>query len=394
MQGGNQRAKDNQGGKGNQGASDAGMRLPFSKKVFISASVVVILAAFGVGILCGKFIQLPPLFAASNDSDGPASESIAATVGDIKILESEVTDYIETNMRVDSSTGEMMSDEDWVSYLQSNNWTPESLREAVIRNVFAMPQIIVSAAAERGIVADEASIQSQLAEQKESVGEDGWDTWLVDNGFYDEAAYILELEAQDVYSDLLAVGSQVADPTAEEIDAYVSENVAFYAGQRVSVIYLPYESEEGADKDETTRATADEALSRIRAGEDFATVADEYNEPGVTEAGGDIGWGVSGSLSDACIAALETMTVGDVGDVIDDGSAFYIFMVTDEYTLPESGEVDVDSVPVSLRDLLAGDLADSNISQAQSDYYDTLVESDLVIIYPMPEGLPYYVDMS
>jgi hypothetical protein len=296
-------------------------------------------------------------------------------------------------MRVDSSTGETMSDEDWVSYLQSNNWTPESLREAVIRNVFAMPQVIVSAAEESGIEVDEASIQSQLEEQKESVGEDGWDQWLADNAYHDEAAFVLELTASDVYSELMAVNSQTADPTTEEIDAYVSENVASYAGQRISEIYLPYDSDEGEDA-ESARAQADEALSRIRAGEDFATVADEYNTSGATDAGGDIGWGMSSYLSEECTAVLETMNVGDVSDVIDSDSAFFILMVTDEYTLPESGEVEVDLVPVSLRDLLADDLANANSSQAQSDYYNTLVESSLVIITPMPEGLPYDVDMG
>jgi hypothetical protein len=396
---GKQAAKGKQGGKQSASevlsTSDTGVRLPLSKKVFVSVSAIVILAAFGVGILCGKFIQIPALSPTSGTSDGIAPGSVAATVGDTKILESEVTAYIETNMRVDSSTGETMSDEDWVSYLQSNGWTPESLREAVIRNVFAMPQLIVSAAEEAGIVADEASIQSQLEEQKESIGEDGWDQWLTENSYSDEAAFVLELTANDVYSELMEVNSQTADPTTGEIDAYVSENAASYAGQRLSVIYLPYESEEGEDEELTaTRATAEEALARIRAGEDFATIADEYNTPGTTDAGGDIGWGVSGSLSDACIAALETMSVGDISDVIDADSAFFILMVTDEYALPESGEVDVDLVPVSIRDLLAGDLADSNSSQAQSDYYNTLVESDLVIISPMPKGLPYDVDMG
>jgi foldase protein PrsA len=389
----NEKQNDTQNNK--QGASDAGMQLPLSKKVFISVSVVVILAAFGIGILCGKFIQLPSPSLANDASGDAALGGIAATVGDTQILESEIANYIATTMRVDSSTGETMNDEDWASYLQSNSWTPETLREAVIRNVFAMPQIIVNAAEELGIEADETSIQSQLEEQRESVGEDSWDQWLADNGYRDEAAFILELTASDVYSELMAANSQTADPTTEEIDAYVGENAASYAGQRISGIYLPYDSDEGdGDTAEAARAKADEALSRIRAGEDFAAVADEYNTPGTTDVGGDIGWGMSSYLSEECTAALETMTVSDVSDVIDTGSALFILKVTDEYILPESGEVEVDLVPVSLRELLADELADSNSSQAQSDYYGTLVESDLVIIYPMPEGLPYDVDMG
>jgi hypothetical protein len=88
------------------------------------------------------------------------------------------------------------------------------------------------------------------------------------------------------------------------------------------------------------------------------------------------------------------MSVDDVSEVLDTGSALYILAVTDDYTLPDSGEADLSSVPASLTSQLADELASSNVSAAESEFAETLVQSDLVTIYPMPEGLPYYVDMA
>jgi foldase protein PrsA len=88
------------------------------------------------------------------------------------------------------------------------------------------------------------------------------------------------------------------------------------------------------------------------------------------------------------------MTIGDFSDVLDDGSALYIIKVTDEYILPEDGTVDVASVPESIKTLLSDSLVSTNQSNAESAYYNELVESSLVTINPMPEGLPYDVDMG
>ncbi|MDR1152415.1 MAG: peptidyl-prolyl cis-trans isomerase, partial [Bifidobacteriaceae bacterium] len=182
-------------------------------------------------------------------------------------------------------------------------------------------------------------------------------------------------------------------PTQDEIDAHIESTASTYAGQRVSMIYLPY-GEEGGDDAGTASGKANDAMSRLAAGEDFASVADEYNPSGMVNAGGDIGWGNATSLPEACITALATMGVGDVSDVLDDGSALFVLLVTDEYVLPEDGTVTLDSVPESLKTALGEDLASTNRSNAESAYHNELVNSALITVNPMPAGLPYDVDMS
>jgi foldase protein PrsA len=354
----------------------------------------VALAAFGIGFAAGQLAGRSGSAKAGEETAAPA-DSVAATVGDLTIMESQVTQYVEDNMRVDSSTGETMSDADWVSYLESNGWTPETAREAVIRNVFAAAAVIVSAAAETGIEPDQDEIQTQLEEQIASVGEDGWEGWLTENGYSSEDAFVLDLKASAVYEDLIAAEAQAPEATQAEIDSYTESNASVYAGQRVSAIYLPYgEEADGNDSAGTARGKAESALARVGDGEDFATVADEVNGSGLTGEGGDLGWGNAGSLPEVCTTALGGMAVGDVSGILDDGSAYYILKATEEYVLPEDGTVDLAAVPESLQVKLAEELAASNQDTAESNYYEALLQSGMVTINPMPEGLPYDVDMS
>ncbi|MDR2671873.1 MAG: hypothetical protein LBC35_00955, partial [Coriobacteriales bacterium] len=251
------RSTQNWANQNNQAASNKGKALqnantPLPQRLLPFKTIVVwgavgILVTFAIGFAVGHFVEIPlPTSLSSVDSAAATgADSVAAQVGDVAIMESEVTNYIETNMRVDSTTGETMSDEDWVSYLESYSWTPETLREAVIRNVLALPSVVVTEAANIGITPDESEIETQLAEQKDSVGEDGWTDWLTENGYRGEAAYVLNLQKDAVYDELMAANAQASDPTQDEIDAYIESSASTYAGQRISLIYLPYSEEEG-----------------------------------------------------------------------------------------------------------------------------------------------------
>jgi peptidylprolyl isomerase len=388
-----------------------------------------------------------------------ASTQVAATVNGVEILESDVTTRIET-FRIDQSTGEPMDDVAWAQMLKSANYTPETLREFVIRNQFAIFALILQKASDAGITPDAAQVDQGLADTRASVESSGatWESYLQSMGYSSEAAYHLELEARNVAPAF--VDSQVKDtaPTQAAIEDYVSKNAFPYVGKRVSLIYLPFdtpadpagEGEEGESLDpanegegvtgeetpanpetskDAVRSKAEEALTKLRAGGDFAEIAKEYSQAANVESdGGDLGWGSEISVPEDVRAILGTLPVNEVSDVIETnlGSAEapqYAFMIvkwTDEFVVPEDpenpdgqtdeqseGESDgqsdnqtdgqtiaYSSVPADL----ASTLSESFIAQekvaAQQRYFDELVNSDEIVINPMPAGLSYAVDMS
>jgi peptidyl-prolyl cis-trans isomerase D len=73
----------------------------------------------------------------------------------------------------------------------------------------------------------------------------------------------------------------------------------------------------GADGEEAARARAEEALERIRAGEEFADVAaDMSDDVGTRNAGGDLGWVPRGMLGDAFEEALYELQTGEVSEPV------------------------------------------------------------------------------
>jgi FKBP-type peptidyl-prolyl cis-trans isomerase/parvulin-like peptidyl-prolyl isomerase len=410
-----------------------------------------------------------------------AENQVAATVNGTEILESDVTTRIES-FRISQTTGETMDDTEWATLLVSANFTPETLREFVIREQFAIYILILQKAADLGITPDAEKIDQDIADIKTSIETSGstWEEFLKSSGYSSETAYREEIEARSIAMDV--VNAQIGDttPTQAEIETYVSENAAAYAGKRFSLIYLPYDApvEAGADTGDGTESdgtetpadstateetptdtsatsaaavlqTAEEALEKINGGTDFAAVAEEYSQSAETaQKGGDFGWGAESSMPDEVKTALDALGVGEISGIIDSTltNAYFIVKCTEEFILPQTSEeanteeatedstetseegtegeqsteppadsteppadaadmtdatdiagattVEFSAVPASLVEMLTTTLTDSRKTEAQRNYLQELIDSDEIVINPLPEGLSYIVDMS
>jgi foldase protein PrsA len=325
---------------------------------------------------------------------------VAATVNGTEILEADVTATIET-FRIDQTTGEPSDDVAWAKMLKSADYTPETLREMVIRNQFGAYILILQRAEAKGITPDATAVDQSIADAKASVESQNatWNAYLTGMGYASEAAYRQVLEAQNVAAALVDADMPDPTPTKAEIETYVGENAAQYAGKRLAVIYLPLTEEEPL---ETIQPIADEALAKIKSGTSFEDAAKEYSKDTYTaEEGGDLGWGSEAYLPDELKTAVDALEVGGVSDVVviqgDSTNAVFIVKVTDEFVVPEdqgTAPVDFASVPESLADDLTDSFVESKKASAQNDYFNALIASDEIVINPMPEGLSYIVDMT
>jgi FKBP-type peptidyl-prolyl cis-trans isomerase/parvulin-like peptidyl-prolyl isomerase len=461
----------------------------FTRSVITTASALVLSLLLSVALIgCAKPADPVSL--------------VAATVNGTEISEADVTVRIES-FRLDQTTGEPRDDVAWAQLLKNANFTPETIREFVIRNQFAIFTLILQRAEAAGITPDAAQIDQEIEDSKKSIeGSDGtYEDYLKSMGYASEAAYRTELEARNVSQQL--VESQVADatPTQEEIETYVVENASPYAGKRVSVIYLPFDApaaedtgtegegaadagdgtgtegtgdtgdaaagdagtegagdgtadagdgdaavETSANTADVVRPKADEALAKLREGTDFDEVAKEYSQAANAQTdGGDLGWGAAQTLPVDVQAALDALPVNEISEVLetnfgDETTPQYAFMIvkwTEEFVLPDAtpategeggtegedapeaeaategeGEagteggaegdvtttpeptIDFASVPTSLVEKLTETFVSQKKSEAQQTYFDDLVNSDEVVINPMPEGLSYAVDMA
>ena len=128
--------------------------------------------------------------------------------------------------------------------------------------------------------------------------------------------------------DVDRIREQTTVPESE-IEAFYQQNQAQYSTPeqvRASHILLKTEGKDEA----AVRARAEEALTRVKAGEDFAALAKEYSEDESNNAtGGDLDYFGRGSMVPEFEQAAFAMKAGEVSDLVKTSFGFHIIKLVD-----------------------------------------------------------------
>ncbi|MCL1846439.1 MAG: FKBP-type peptidyl-prolyl cis-trans isomerase [Coriobacteriia bacterium] len=360
----------------------------------------------------GLAVLLAVGFAACN-KEVPDTQ-VAATVNGTDIMEADITARIEA-LRIDPYTGEVLDDVSWAKLLADYDFTPESLREYVIRYDFAFYVLFIQKAEAEGIVADAAEIDSTIATIKSSIVSSGetYENYLESMGMATEDAHRWILEANYIKDAAAEKMVSKNPPAKSEVDAYVSENAAMYAGKRLWLIALLADNSDPERTNDLTRARAEAAYQELQNGADFSAVARKYMEGSqLAEDGGDLGWGYEYYTPQEVRIALATLELNEISEVIEVSEAedkgdepdtpepdisFYIVKYTDDFVLTDEEyyePVDISRVPQEIYDELAEMFTAQFEQDRLNQFFLDIAESDEIVINPMPEGLSYDVDMS
>ena len=123
--------------------------------------------------------------------------------------------------------------------------------------------------------------------------------------------------------------------TEAEISTYYNQNrYRFETPERVMARHILFMTTDPNDPSapqmegealEAVRKKAEDALARIKGGEDFAKVAQELSEdPGTKEQGGSLGWVVRGAMVPEFEQALFALEEGGISDVVKTPFGFHI----------------------------------------------------------------------
>lgn len=118
-----------------------------------------------------------------------------------------------------------------------------------------------------------------------------------------------------------------------EVDAYLDKKrAALEQGGQINLAQVLVSVPEGAPESVVAerRARAEEALARIKGGEDFAKVAREVSEDGNKARGGEIGMRPADRLPDIFVAAVKDVKMGQVAPaLLRSGAGFHILKVVE-----------------------------------------------------------------
>lgn len=177
------------------------------------------------------------------------------------------------------------------------------------------------------------------------------------------------------------VDGKLTDPTEEEMQTFYSENKASFtvpASARISLIWI--DQGPNGEKAEQARQKAEEALSQIKGGADFAQTARNYSEDGSASSGGLVdGMLDRNYLPEELATVIFELETGETSGIVDYSYGYFIFKVherTDErqMTFEESAETIKEHLKEIKHHELESEMGQNLLTSANLTIYDKTLQ--------------------
>lgn len=316
--------------------------------------------------------------------NGNGGGAVAATVNGQDIMEQTVTDYV-ANFRQSSS---LETDEAWGQWLVSNGYTPETVRQEVI-DYYVNQDLYEQAAAEYNVTVEQADIDAALEQTKSMFESEEAFQQALEASNMTQESYVETVIQPNLLQTKLAEAVAAADTTEGGDDAKLQtaqEMADSWNGAKKSSHILF--SAEDEDK-------AKEVLDQINAGEiAFEDAAKQYStDTQSAEQGGNVGWDKLTSFVTEYQEALNGLETDQVSTLVKSDYGYHIIKCTETFTVPEGGITSLDQLPAEFQDYLSY-MESTNASQNFSTWFAEYREKAEITVNPMPEGLPYAIDLT
>lgn len=313
----------------------------------------------------------------------PSEPKVAASVNGEKILEDDVTSYIE-GFR--SKNPEYETDTGWAEFLKSNGYTSETMRIYVLDTVFIPKTLIRQECESRNIKITDAELDSVIQKEKsyyeQRYGDNSWDSVLASYG-YDEDTWrenerdrlLEEKLAQTVITD--------AQPTQGEIQALANQTASNYNGK--SSYYIEFETQELASAARNRLAMNDSVTSL----EAFSTLGSTVYA----------GWNSLTSSRDAMnteyIQSLNSLALNQVSQPVQIDGKWLLIFCNATFNAGSAGEsVALDTIPPEIYEQLVSDATENKTASLFDEWLEDLTRKSKIVYEPMPEGLAYSVNVT
>lgn len=347
----------------------------------IGAGAATALVAFALTACSGS---------ASTETDGLQTDTgltggVAGTVNGVEIEENKITRAI-NNFRI---SNQLEEDDAWKEFLQNSENTVESFRYDVLGQLVDQ-ELIKQCADQLGVTVDDAKIDTYVEKMSSQYSSE--EAWLdaVDQAGWDDINAYRDALKNSIYSKELTEHFEAEEDAAltdAEVLEAVQGGVSTYNGaKRTSYIQLAGDDAE----------TATEVVAKIRNGElTFEDAVAQYSTDEESKAnGGDKGWDkVAEELPAAYTSAITEMEKGAVSDPVEIGDNLGIITVTDVWTAPENVTA-TSQVPEEFVTKIRSTTATTKANEDVDTWVDERHGDNDIQINPMPEGVPYWVDLS
>lgn len=308
----------------------------------------------------------------------------AAKTGDKYFTESEVTKYI-TEQTLYKTYAKSQSQ--WQQYLSMYGQTPEKFRQQCIEDKFQHDELVRLACEKEGIVVNDDEVEQHVNAFKARYKSDSEYKKALDQAGYTEDTYKDNVKQTSLEKALIAKVVTSDTPSDDDVKTYLSSYSSVYKDARQSSHIL-------FDAKDTDKAQ--QVLDQINSGKlTFEAAVSQYSIDAATKGkGGDRGWDKIESFSGAYNSSLSGLNSGEVyKELVTDKDGIHIVKCTAKWDTPEKIE-SLDGVPAAIKEECRKKKDDSNKETKLKDWLKTFADDNGIEseIFPMPSGLPYYVE--
>ncbi len=214
---------------------------------------------------------------------------------------------------------------DWNTVAEEMNISYGEISKAMAVETLIPIYAVIAEGEKRGVEfteEDDKNIKDWIAEQKESYGEE-FETILKQSGYADEDTLYeiqkIQLYMQKVYEN---IEQNISDYVTPSIKKSLSDDKV-----TVKHILICFESDEDGeitdDAKNSAKEKAEEVLVKVKGGEDFDKLVEEYNEdPGATDEG--YTFAQDGTMVEAFEDASFALNVGEVSELVETPYGYHI----------------------------------------------------------------------
>lgn len=316
---------------------------------------------------------------------------VAATVNGVNITEDTVTKQIMSTR----TSGGYADDAAWAQYLAKQGLTPESYREQVI-NGLARQFLITQAVKDENVtVSSEDVDKAYNASVEQYGGADNFKKLIAAMG-YTESTYRDNIRTNLEQQKLRETVAKTEDPTDDEVLSYFNANISTYNdARRSSNLLIKVDSKASDEEKAKAKEKAQGILDKINAGEiSFEdAVKESSDDAGSKESGGDVGWDKLTRFVTEYQTALSALSKDQVSGIVETTYGYHIIKCTDVFKL-DGAATSIDQLPSEFQTYIKNILKTQAETTAYNKWLTDYTEKADIKINPMPENVPYNVDLS
>ena len=256
----------------------------------------------------------------------------------------------------------------WSQEIEEGKTYEDMVKEMVIETMIAS-EIIYQQAEKDKVAPTDEEIQEQIDSFNESIESDTeYQKSLKKMGINEE--FLKYQFARDLANvNLEEKFEKDVEISEDEMKKYYEENKDDFYVDTVTASHILIKTidDEGNELSDTkkkeAKKTAEEALEKVKAGEDFATIAKEYSEDSSASSGGELGTFGRGEMVTAFEDAAFGMKVGEISDIVETEYGYHIIKVTDKVDKQET----YDEVKDEIKSILASEKYTEYVEKLKND---------------------------